>query len=131
MCHPRSTLPIDSDEVLVARARAGVEGAFAVLLTRYQKQLYQIAHRGARGSADAEEITHAILTCAYRDLGAFDLETSFRAWLYGIAAREIAERDGFYVTRSEAPLLSKHRSGTSLSARRSRVASTNAPVIGS
>jgi DNA-directed RNA polymerase specialized sigma24 family protein len=105
----RPTLRIDSDEVLVARARAGAEGAFEILLTRYQKQLYQLAQRGTRDAVDAEEITHTILTRAYRELGAFDPETSFRSWLYGIAARELALRYGAARARARRATTNRRR----------------------
>jgi RNA polymerase sigma-70 factor (ECF subfamily) len=81
-----------SDEELARRARAGVEGAFAVLLTRYQKPLYQLVRRTARDSEYAEEVTHTILTRAYRELDTFGDEASFREWISAIAAREIAAR---------------------------------------
>ena len=61
-------LEVQSDERLVALARAGSEAAFTVLASRYRRQLLHYCRRFERGSISAEDILQQSLLNAWRAL---------------------------------------------------------------
>lgn len=72
------------DDELVARCRAGDVGAFGVLVARHQDVVLRVAARivGADESADVAQDT---FLRAFHRLDRFRGESTFRAWVLGIA----------------------------------------------
>lgn len=80
-----TALPLQTDDRLVARVRAGDDRAFAVLVTRYREPLLGYAARLAGGShADAEDIVQDAFIRALAGLRASDRPMTVRPWLYAI-----------------------------------------------
>jgi RNA polymerase sigma-70 factor (ECF subfamily) len=78
-----------SDEELVARA-AGHDGrhAFAMLVGRHQSDIRNSLRRFTRGNiALADDLAQETFIRAYRSIGSFRRDSSFRTWLYRIAYR--------------------------------------------
>lgn len=75
----------DSDTELVAQARAGERDAFDQLMQRYEREMIGVAYRMLGHSEDAVDLAQEVFLRAWRGLGQFRGEASFRSWLYRIA----------------------------------------------
>ncbi|MFO1462747.1 MAG: RNA polymerase sigma factor [bacterium] len=70
----------DIDAVL-----AGDLAAFNRLVQRYQRPIYYLALRMLRVPEDADDVTQKTFVKAFRALGGFRFESSFKTWLSAIA----------------------------------------------
>ena len=77
---------VDPDEALVAAAQAGDQDALAALVHRYQTRIYNFALAMTGNAADAEDLAQETFIRAFRGLRRFRGDSSFRNWLYRIAA---------------------------------------------
>ena len=87
----------DPDRAAVDGARAGDAGAFETLVLRYQARIVNYASALVRDTGAAEDVAQETFVRAWRGLGGFRGESSFRTWLYRIAsnvARTHADRRG-------------------------------------
>jgi RNA polymerase sigma-70 factor (ECF subfamily) len=91
------------DHELVDRCLRGDVEAFAPLVERYQKPLYNVALRMVRDREDARDITQTAFVKAYEKLRSFDRQHRFFSWIYRIVVNEaINTRER---RRPSAPLL--------------------------
>jgi RNA polymerase sigma-70 factor (ECF subfamily) len=74
-----------TDESLAARAAAGDDEAFEMLLERYESRVYRLAFRLVASEADAEDVLQDTFLQVYRHLGGFRGTARFGTWLYRIA----------------------------------------------
>lgn len=74
-----------SDAALVEAARAGHTQAFDVLVERHQRAVYRVCYRFAPRHEDASDLTQDTFLRAYRALGSYRGQASFKTWLYRIA----------------------------------------------
>jgi RNA polymerase sigma factor (sigma-70 family) len=74
-----------SDEDLVSRLRAHDDGAFAVLVTRYERQLLAFCRRILGSREDAEDVLQDTFAAAYKAILADERVIECRPWLYQIA----------------------------------------------
>lgn len=82
----RSGAPVALDEgVLLRRARAGDESAFADLARGYRAELHVHCYRIVGSVQDAEDLVQETLLAAWRGLERFAGRASLRSWLYRIA----------------------------------------------
>lgn len=72
-------------EVLLARAVAGDEQAFAALVDPYARELRLHCYRILGSLTDAEDLLQETLLAAWRGLATFERRSSLRTWLYRIA----------------------------------------------
>jgi RNA polymerase sigma-70 factor, ECF subfamily len=84
--------PLVPDETLADGARRGTQGAFDILVSRYQARVYRLAMRLSRNASDAEEITQETFLHAHRGMTSFHAESKFGTWLYRIAVNEALMR---------------------------------------
>lgn len=70
---------------LVKRAQAGDFEAFSTLITKYQRQVFNLAKRMTRNQADAEDILQETMLKAIDNIEKFRGDSSFGTWLYSIA----------------------------------------------
>ena len=91
------------DHELVDRCLGGDLDAFAPLVARYQKPLFNVALRMVRDREDARDITQTAFVKAYEKLRSFDRRHRFFSWIYRIAVNECLN----FVSRRrpEQPLL--------------------------
>ena len=78
----------DAEEVaLITRAQAGDQEAFAVLVGRNQRQVYNLALRMLRDTDEASEATQEAFLAAWQHLRGFRQDARFATWLYRITYR--------------------------------------------
>lgn len=75
--------PLDRD--LVDRTIGGDQGAFALLVERYQKKVFRMAWAIVRDESEADSITQDTFVTAYMNLGKFEGRSEFETWLTRIA----------------------------------------------
>lgn len=74
-----------TDELLMVRYQRGDRAAFAELLRRYQKPLYNFALRQLRQPNLAEDLTQDTFLRLVQNAAEFKHESRFSTWLYTIA----------------------------------------------
>ena len=74
-----------SDEMLMVQYRRGDRGAFAELVRRYDRKLYNFAFRYLRSPEGARDITQETFTRVVRRAAEFRNESRFSTWIYRIA----------------------------------------------
>src|SRR5437667_7029349 len=70
-----------SDETLARRAQAGDPDAFATLVDRYQRTVFNLAYRMLGDAQEAEDVAQEVFIRAYQSLGRFDSSRRFFSWL--------------------------------------------------
>ena len=96
---------IDPDRAAVDEARAGDAAAFERLVLQYQVRLVNYAAALVGDAGGGEDVAQEAFVRAWRGLGGFRGESSFKTWLYRIAAnvaRTHLERRG-----RQAPVLGR------------------------
>ena len=83
--HPNPPDRIDSDTLLVERAVAGDQGAFELLVIKYQRRIQRLIGRMVRDVDLVEDIAQETFIRAYRALHQFRGDAQFYTWLYRIA----------------------------------------------
>ena len=78
----RSEDPTDAD--LVIAARGGDEGAFRVLVERYQQRIFWVARGMVGNDEDARDAAQEAFVRVFRSLERFDVRLRFYTWLYQI-----------------------------------------------
>jgi RNA polymerase sigma-70 factor (ECF subfamily) len=72
-----------TDEQLVAKAQAGDQRAFELLVRKYQYKIVQLVSRLV-GDADAPDVAQETFIRAWRALNGFRGQSAFYTWLYRI-----------------------------------------------
>jgi RNA polymerase sigma-70 factor (ECF subfamily) len=106
---PIAAQPVETDEELVARARAKDFGAFEELVDRYDDKIYRLAFRFVRNETEAKEIVQDTFLSVWRKLDTFKGDSQFGSWLYRVAAnaalmRLRAQRRHPEVSTEELPI---------------------------
>ncbi|HSW84413.1 MAG TPA: sigma-70 family RNA polymerase sigma factor [Usitatibacter sp.] len=78
----------EPDETLVERCREGDRSAFAVLVGRYHRPIYNAAYRVLGNAEDASDITQVVFMRVTERLDDFDSRYKFFSWIYRIALNE-------------------------------------------
>jgi RNA polymerase sigma-70 factor (ECF subfamily) len=76
----------ETERELVDRARGGDDLAFEELVRRYQRQIYAFLYRLSGNMDDAMELTQSAFVRSWASVSRFRGESSFRTYLYRIAA---------------------------------------------
>jgi RNA polymerase sigma-70 factor (ECF subfamily) len=84
----------DSAEVaaLVSAAQAGDQDAFGALVARHERVVYRTALAALGSPADAEDAAQDAFVMAWRRLGAFRGDSTFKTWLLTIVWRKALDR---------------------------------------
>jgi RNA polymerase sigma-70 factor (ECF subfamily) len=82
---PIESKPIDPDQGLIERFRAGERPAFDALVRRYQQPIYYLALRYLKNEADASDATQQTFVKVFKSLQRFRGASTFRTWIYRIA----------------------------------------------
>lgn len=78
----------DSDVAVVEAWRSGDRAAFATLVRRYQKPVYNAAYRILGNADDASDTTQAVFLKVTERRHGYDPRFRFFSWLYRIAVNE-------------------------------------------
>lgn len=89
MFNPFTEIAGDDDAALVERAKDGDPSALEQLVLRHQAWVYNIAVRMVFEPHDAEDVAQEVMVKAVTKLSTFKGESSFRTWLYRIAANHV------------------------------------------
>ena len=81
-------MPKDNDAALVATCLKGRTEAFAVLVRRYQKPIFNAALRMVNDYDDAQEVAQTAFVKAFEKLETYSPKYKFFSWLYRIAMNE-------------------------------------------
>ena len=77
---------LDADAALVARLRSGDEAAYTEVVRRYHGALVRVAAAHVRSTSLAEEVAQDAWLAVLNGLERFEGRSSFRTWLFTIAA---------------------------------------------
>jgi RNA polymerase sigma-70 factor (ECF subfamily) len=80
-----TTYTEQDDTELVIASRAGDEDAFALLVQRHQRRVFNLIFRMLQNYEEANEITQETFLAAWQGLHAFRGDARFSTWLYRIA----------------------------------------------
>lgn len=75
----------NDDRTIVDRVRAGEREAFAEIVARYRRPIFNMVLRLVGDYDDAVEVTQMAFVAAYEKLETYDPEYRFFSWLYRIA----------------------------------------------
>ena len=78
--------PAEEEQIWILRSLQGDQQAFASLVTRYQRQVYNLAYRMLGSPEDAEDAAQEVFLRAYTALPSFELGRKFSSWLLSIAS---------------------------------------------
>jgi RNA polymerase sigma-70 factor (ECF subfamily) len=78
----------DNDRELVLRCRRGDLRAFEVLVSRYERPVYNAALRMLRHPDDARDVMQTVFLKAFEHLAEYDPGYRFYSWIYRIAINE-------------------------------------------
>ena len=76
--------PPPDDRVLVKAALAGDDSAFAEIVRRYERGLYNLSWRMVRNRETARDLTQDIFIRVHRSLGKYDPVYPFTSWVYRV-----------------------------------------------
>jgi len=72
------------DRVLVAAFLAGSQEAFTVIVSRYQRTVYQVCYRFVRNHEDAADLAQDVFVRAFKGLKHFKGDAALSTWLYRV-----------------------------------------------
>jgi RNA polymerase sigma-70 factor (ECF subfamily) len=84
----------DDDHSYVRDALAGEVDAFAVLVRRHDRVVYNVAYRITRDREEARDVTQTVFVRAFESLSRFDFRSRFFSWIYRIAVNESIRASG-------------------------------------
>src|SRR3989454_2923515 len=80
-----SSLAEQDDSQLVAASKQGDQDAFALLVQRHQRRVFNLVYRMLQQYEEANEVTQEAFLAAWQGLPSFRGEARFSTWLYRIA----------------------------------------------
>jgi RNA polymerase sigma-70 factor (ECF subfamily) len=78
----------DHDQTLVECCKKGDRAAFTILVTRYQRPIYNAAYRVLGNAEDASDITQVVFLKIAERLHEYNSQYKFFSWIYRIAVNE-------------------------------------------
>jgi RNA polymerase sigma-70 factor (ECF subfamily) len=85
---------VDPDRGLVEAAAGGDREAFDELVRKYQGAIVSLIRSLSGGSEDAEDLAQDVFVRAWRSLGGFRGDSTFRTWLHRIAINVVRSHYG-------------------------------------
>ena len=101
---PNSARQALTDEDLLAAYRRGDRSSFALLMERYQRELFHFLVRFLGDRAAAEDVFQETFLQVHQSADQFDLERRFRPWLFTIAANKARDLMRSQARRPTNPL---------------------------
>ena len=107
MSQQSSSIQHDEEQILVRRCRQGDTEAFAQLMRKHQKQIYNFTYRSLGSVEEAEDLTQDIFIAAFKGIRGFRGEAKFSTWLYRIALNQTRNRIKYLARRNFFARLTK------------------------
>lgn len=85
-------MPDETEADLIRRCQQGQEDAFKVLVERYQRRVYWIAHNMLGNYESAKEIAQEAFIRVFKNVARFDVKRNFYTWLYQISVNLCIDR---------------------------------------
>lgn len=82
----------DNESQWLTKAQAGDSQAFAHLVEKYQRPVYNLCYRMLNNAEDAEDAAQETFLRAYKSLKRYDQNRPFATWLLSIAAHYCIDR---------------------------------------
>ena len=80
----QSSMETDSERCLIAGLRAGDDTAYEVLVQKYTRRLFQVAHRILDDRADAQDCLQEAFLQVFLHIETFQARAALSTWLYRI-----------------------------------------------
>ena len=96
------------DRVLVAAFLAGSQEAFAVIVNRHQRTVYQVCYRFVRNHEDAADLAQDVFVRAFKGLKHFKGDSSLGTWLYRVGVNCCLNRLAVKRPRTESIDATQH-----------------------
>jgi RNA polymerase sigma-70 factor (ECF subfamily) len=77
-----------SDEVLIALVQQGEQGAYRILVERYQERIRNLIYSIFHEPGIVDDLAQEVFIKAYEALGQFRFQSTFYTWLYRIAVNK-------------------------------------------
>lgn len=97
MAHPNDPRELEEARA-IAGAKRGIEEAFAYLLNRYNRAVYDYCRRIVRGE-DARDLAQETFVKAFLSIGSFDERRPFAPWLFSITHNLVVD----YLRKKRVP----------------------------
>ena len=81
-----------TDAEIVEICLNGDRDAFAVLVDRHKKVIYNVAIQTVKNPADAEDVAQTVFIKAFENLGSYKPQYKFFSWIYRMAVNESLKR---------------------------------------
>ncbi len=81
-----------SIEATIQRAADGDQGAWEIIVSTYQRKVFNVAYRFVGTYAEAEDLTQEIFLKVFRSLGTFDRRANFQTWLVSVSRNFCIDR---------------------------------------
>jgi RNA polymerase sigma-70 factor (ECF subfamily) len=81
-----------SESGLVEACLSGQPEAFALIVERHRRPVYQLCYRFVGNHEDASDLSQEVFLRAYRGLGSFRGKSSLKTWLYRIGVNVCLNR---------------------------------------
>jgi RNA polymerase sigma-70 factor (ECF subfamily) len=91
---------MDEEHALVHRCRQGDRDAFAQLMQKHERRIYNYTYRMLGNEVEAEDLTQDIFVAAFRGIKKFRAEAKFSTWLYRIALNQTRNRIKYLARRN-------------------------------
>lgn len=78
----------EADAERVRECLAGNPQAFAALVERYERPVFNVAVRMLRNPEDARDVAQTVFLKAYQNLSSYDPRFKFYSWIYRMAINE-------------------------------------------
>jgi RNA polymerase sigma-70 factor, ECF subfamily len=88
------TATVDADRGLVTAAAGGSREAFDELVLQYQVKVLNLVRAMTAADGDAEDLAQEVFVRAWRSIGTFRSDSTFRTWIFGIAINVVRTHRG-------------------------------------
>src|SRR4051812_13361139 len=88
------TVTNQTDAELVEACLAGHSDAFATIVERHRRQVYQLCYRFGGSHEEASDLAQEVFIRAYKGLRTFKGQSSFGTWLYRVGVNVCLNKVG-------------------------------------
>jgi RNA polymerase sigma-70 factor (ECF subfamily) len=85
---------VDADRGLVTAAAGGSREAFDELVLQYQVKVLNLVRAMTAADGDSEDLAQEVFVRAWRSIGSFRSDSTFRTWIFGIAINVVRTHRG-------------------------------------